>query len=93
MLLKRKDYLFDSQQKPTKTFVCLGDIFLKLPTAEVLPILKDDQQKLDEEISKLSDGLKPKMQKLRQLEKKPELKGFDLKPLQAKEMHFLNSWR
>merc|ERR1712168_45431 len=71
------------KQKPTKTFVCLGDIFLKLPTAEVLPILKDDQQNLDEEISKLSDGLKPKMQKLRQLEKKPKLKGFDLKPLQA----------
>merc|ERR1712168_347879 len=77
------------KQKPTKTFVCLGDIFLKLPTAEVLPILEDDQKKLDDEISKLRDNLKPKMQKLRQLEKKPELKGFDLTPLQPTEMHLL----
>ena len=66
--------------------MCLGDIFLKLPTSEVRPILEDDQKKLDDEISKLRDNLKPKVQQMRQLEKKPELKGFDLKPLQATEM-------
>ena len=76
-------------QKKSKTFVCLGDIFLQLPTTEVIPILEDDQKKLEDEILKLRDDLKPKMQKLRQLEKKPELKGFDLKPLAASEMHMI----
>ena len=71
--------------------MCLGDIFLKLPTKEVVPILQDDQKKLDDEISKLREDLKPKMQQLRQLEKKPELKGFDLKPLQATELHLMTS--
>merc|ERR1719228_1811423 len=71
-----------SKQKKSKTFVCLGEIFLQLPTTEVIPILEDDQKKLEDEIVKLRDDLKPKMQKLRQLEKKPELKGFDLKPLE-----------
>lgn len=78
-----------SKQEKSKSLVCLGDIFLQLPTTEVLPILEDDQKKLEDEITKLRDGLKPKMQKLRQLEKKPELKGFDLKPLQPTEMHML----
>ena len=71
--------------------MCLGDIFLKLPTTEVVPILQDDQKKLDDEISKLREDLKPKMQQLRQLEKKPELKGFYLKPLQATELHLMTS--
>lgn len=38
-------------------------------------------KELDKEISELRDKLKEQVKKLRDLEGKPELKGFDLKPI------------
>lgn len=38
-------------------------------------------KEIDREIEELGEQLKEKVEKLRDLEGKPELKGFDLKPL------------
>lgn len=45
-----------------------------------------DQDKLDKEINELRDNLKKKMDKIKDLEGKPALKGFNLKPLNRDEM-------
>ena len=44
-----------------------------------------DYERLDEEITDIRNKLKPKVNKLRDLEEKEELKGFDLVPLSADE--------
>ena len=44
-----------------------------------------DYDRLDEEITDIRNKLKPKVNKLRDLEEKEELKGFDLVPLSADE--------
>lgn len=45
-----------------------------------------DQDRLDKEINTLRDNLKKKMDRIKDLEGKPALKGFDLKPLNRDEM-------
>lgn len=45
-----------------------------------------DQDKLDKEINDLRDNLKKKMDVIKDLEGKPALKGFDLKPLNRDEI-------
>ena len=44
-----------------------------------------DYDRLDEEITDIRNKLKPKVNKLRDLEEKDELKGFNLVPLSADE--------
>lgn len=45
-----------------------------------------DQKKLDTAINELRDNLKQKVDKVRDIEEKPALKGFNLKPLNPDEM-------
>lgn len=45
-----------------------------------------DQKKLDSEIDNLRKGMKKKMDKMRELENRPALKGFNLQPLSADEL-------
>ena len=47
--------------------------------------LCSDYDRLDEEITDIRNKLKPKVNKLRDLEEKDELKGFNLVPLSADE--------
>lgn len=44
-----------------------------------------DQDQIDQNISKLNKGLKDKVNKLYDAEKKPELKGFDLIPISKED--------
>ncbi|XP_026578827.1 p53 and DNA damage-regulated protein 1 isoform X2 [Pseudonaja textilis] len=48
-----------------------------------------DQELLEEEIAKLQEELKVKVSNLMEAQGKPELKGYDLKPLTAEEMWFM----
>ncbi|KAK2185286.1 hypothetical protein NP493_241g06159 [Ridgeia piscesae] len=61
-----------------KEWVCFGNMFLKLSRAQTRTLLKKDYDRLDEEITDIRNKLKPKVNKLRDLEEKEELKGFDL---------------
>jgi len=45
-----------------------------------------DQTKLDDAINDLRDNLKKKVDKIRDIEEKPALKGFNLKPLNTAEL-------
>ncbi|CAG0889491.1 unnamed protein product [Darwinula stevensoni] len=56
-----------------RSYVCFGNMFIKLPNKDTVAILKRDQQKLDEEIEQLRNNLKPKVNVLRDLEGKSEL--------------------
>ena len=49
-------------------------------------MLKSDQQELRDEIARVRNGLKPKVNKLRDAQNHPDLKGFDLTPLSRQEV-------
>ncbi|XP_015751668.1 PREDICTED: p53 and DNA damage-regulated protein 1-like [Acropora digitifera] len=72
----------------SKSWVCIGNIFVKLPNSHVQEMLQQDHKSLDVEISKLRSDLKPKVSKLHELEGLPEVKGFDLTALTQDD--FLN---
>ncbi|ODM99810.1 p53 and DNA damage-regulated protein 1 [Orchesella cincta] len=74
------------KQGDKKSWIVMGNTFFKLETESVEDILKKDQEKLDKEINDLRDNLKKKMDKIKDLEGKPALKGFNLKPLNRDEM-------
>jgi hypothetical protein len=69
-----------------KNWVCLGDMFIRLDYNTARNSITDDQYQLDQGIEKLRDELKEKVNQLRQLEGKPELVGFSLKPLKKEEI-------
>ncbi|CAH1270287.1 PDRG1 [Branchiostoma lanceolatum] len=71
--------------KGGKAWVCFGDMFVKIPKGTATNMLETDQKQLDSEIDRLRDGLQPKVSKLRDMESKPELKGFSLQPLSKEE--------
>lgn len=67
-------------------WVCVGDMFIKLNTNDTRNLIFEDQYQLDTGVEKLRDELKEQVDKLRQLEGKPELTGFNLKPLKKEEI-------
>lgn len=75
-----------SGHNPQKHWVCIGDMFIKLNTNDTRNIILDDQYNLDEGVEKLREDLKEKVIKLRELEGKPKVKGFNLKPLKKEEI-------
>ncbi|XP_070587049.1 p53 and DNA damage-regulated protein 1-like, partial [Erythrolamprus reginae] len=72
-----------------KATVCFGSMFIQLPKAKTQEMLQRDQELLEEEIAKLQQELKVKVSHLMEAQGKPELKGFDLKPLTSEEMWFM----
>ncbi|XP_038067862.1 p53 and DNA damage-regulated protein 1-like [Patiria miniata] len=76
------------QSKPgqSKSWVCFGDMFIKLPGPTAQAMIEQDQEKLTEEIDRLHKELKPKVAKLRDMEGQKEAKGFDLTALSSDEM-------
>jgi len=84
--LKTKD---TTGVKTSKSWVCFGNMFLKLPSSNVQTMLQQDQKNLDEEISRLRKDLKPKVSKLHELEGLPEVKGFDLTALTQDDLQNL----
>ncbi|KAM9068539.1 p53 and DNA damage-regulated protein 1 isoform X2 [Sarcophilus harrisii] len=73
-----------------KVMVCFGNMFIKLPRPRTKDMIQKDQEHLDEEIEKLRKQLKKKVNRLLEAQGKPELRGFNLKPLSQEEMRALN---
>uniref|UniRef100_A0A8I3X6N3 p53 and DNA damage-regulated protein 1 n=1 Tax=Callithrix jacchus TaxID=9483 RepID=A0A8I3X6N3_CALJA len=69
--------------------VCFGSMFIKMPHPETKEMIEKDQDQLDKEIEKLRKQLKVKVNRLFEAQGKPELKGFNLNPLNQDELKAL----
>ncbi|XP_064607531.1 p53 and DNA damage-regulated protein 1-like [Liolophura sinensis] len=74
-----------------KNWVCLGNTFIKFPGDQTKKLLNQDFDELDKEITEVRQRLKPKVNKLRDLEDKDAAKGFQLNPLSREEMKAIDS--
>ncbi|XP_044311574.1 p53 and DNA damage-regulated protein 1 isoform X1 [Varanus komodoensis] len=72
-----------------EVMVCFGNMFVQLSKTKTRDMLQRDQELLDEEIAKLREELKVKVNNLLEAQGKPELKGYNLKPLNTEEMLFM----
>ncbi|GCB60847.1 p53 and DNA damage-regulated protein 1 isoform X1 [Scyliorhinus torazame] len=78
--------LQNNTEQSDKVMVCFGNIFIKFPKSRTRDMIRKDQEQLDEEIHKLYNQLKVKVNRLNEAQGKPELKGFNLSPLSQEEM-------
>lgn len=80
-LTKNKSSLGTSKQ-----WLCVGNMFIKVTQNEAKNLITDDLSSLDKGIDELHEELKRKVDNLRELEGKPEVSGFKLKPLKKDEI-------
>ncbi|GFR78962.1 p53 and DNA damage-regulated protein 1-like [Elysia marginata] len=73
------------EKKDNKVWLCTGNMFLKVENSKAVKMLSKDFEVLDAEVSKSRATLKPQVNKLRDLERKDELKGFNLVALTPEE--------
>ncbi|XP_032813642.2 p53 and DNA damage-regulated protein 1 isoform X2 [Petromyzon marinus] len=73
-----------------KTWVCFGNMFIKIPRSKTRQMIKNDQEQLESEMTRIRRELKVKLNRLNEAQGKPELKGFDLAPLSREEMLAIN---
>lgn len=69
--------------------VCFGNMFIKMPHPKTKEMIQRDQEHLDKEIERLRNQLKVKVSRLFEAQGKPELKGFNLNPLNQDELKAL----
>lgn len=69
----------------TKTWMCIGDMFIRMPSDVVMDAIEKEQEQLDKGIKDLRDGLRPKVNQLRKLEGEEPTRGTLLKPLSKEE--------
>ncbi|TTB41843.1 p53 and DNA damage-regulated protein 1 [Bagarius yarrelli] len=74
-----------------KVKVCFGNMFIKFPRESTKSMIQKDQEQLDQEITSLRKGLKAKVNRLNDLQGKPELRGYNLSPLTGDELKAINS--
>ncbi|XP_067097077.1 p53 and DNA damage-regulated protein 1 [Osmerus mordax] len=74
-----------------KVKVCFGNMFIKFPKAKTTEMILKDQDQLDKEINDLRKVLKAKVNRLNELQGKPELRGYNLSPLSNDEIKAINS--
>ncbi|XP_040890081.1 p53 and DNA damage-regulated protein 1 [Toxotes jaculatrix] len=82
-----KTELSDSE----KVKVCFGNMFIKFPKSKTREMIEKDQEQLDKEINELRKGLKEKVNRLNEMQGKPELRGYHLSPLSSDEIKAMNS--
>ncbi|XP_064238378.1 p53 and DNA damage-regulated protein 1 isoform X1 [Aotus nancymaae] len=83
-------YTFNCGTRVTEdVMVCFGSMFIKMPHSETKEMIEKDQDHLDKEIEKLRKQLKVKVNRLFEAQGKPELKGFNLNPLNQDELKAL----
>ncbi|CAK6972655.1 p53 and DNA damage-regulated protein 1 [Scomber scombrus] len=82
-----KNELSDSE----KVKVCFGNMFIKFPKSKTREMIQRDQEQLDKEINDLRKGLKAKVNRLNEMQGKPELRGYSLSPLSTNEVKAINS--
>lgn len=73
-----------------KTWVCYGNTFIKMKNDCVVQMLDDSHKKLDEDIKSTRDGLKAKLNKVRDVEGKSKAAGFNLTALSKEEQASLH---
>ncbi|XP_067243699.1 p53 and DNA damage-regulated protein 1 [Chanodichthys erythropterus] len=71
--------------------VCFGNMFIKFPQERTRSMILKDQEQLDKEITDLRKRLKAKVNRLNEIQGKPELRGYNLAPLSNDEMKAINS--
>lgn len=86
-----KDQHTKNSNSTKRNYVCVGDMFIRLNHNSTRNLLVDDQYHIDQGIEKLRNELGDKVNELRELEGKPELTGFNLKPLNKQEVLALRS--
>lgn len=69
--------------------VCFGNMFIRMPHPKTKEMIQRDQEHLDKEIEMLRRELKVKVNRLFEAQGKPELKGFNLNPLNQDELKAL----
>ncbi|XP_028630767.1 p53 and DNA damage-regulated protein 1 [Grammomys surdaster] len=69
--------------------VCFGNMFIRMPHPKTKEMIQKDQEHLDKEIERLRSQLKVKVNRLFEAQGKPELKGFNLNPLNQDELKAL----
>ncbi|XP_029948050.1 p53 and DNA damage-regulated protein 1 [Salarias fasciatus] len=74
-----------------KVKVCFGNMFIKFPKSKAREMIQRDHEQLDREINDLHKELKAKVNRLNELQGKPELRGYSLSPLSSEEIRAVNS--
>lgn len=69
----------------TKNWICIGNMFMRLPKPFVIDSVEKEQKQLDTEIKNLRNGLRNKVNNLNDLEDKQETLGTNIKPLSQEE--------
>ncbi|EDO37037.1 predicted protein [Nematostella vectensis] len=70
-----------------KSWVCFGNMFMKLPDSKTKDMIIQDQRIVEQELQTLRTNLKEKVAELHKLEGLQEVKGFNLKPVTEDELH------
>jgi chaperonin cofactor prefoldin len=78
-----------SKSKDKKIWLNFGGMFVKTTTQKAKEIINEDQEELNKGITTLRDEMKEKVSTLRQLEGKPQLKGWHLQALSSDEVSAL----
>lgn len=76
----------DPNPNHRKYWLCVGDMFIRLNGNETKNWISEDHYQTENSIDKLRDELREKVDKLRELEGKPEVTGLHLKPLSKQEI-------
>eukprot|EP01119_Soliformovum_irregulare_P010960 TRINITY_DN2708_c0_g1_i1.p1 TRINITY_DN2708_c0_g1~~TRINITY_DN2708_c0_g1_i1.p1 ORF type:complete len:131 (-),score=26.67 TRINITY_DN2708_c0_g1_i1:85-477(-) len=73
--------------KEETVWINSGSLFIKFPKSEAKQLIANDQKAIDEEMTKLRDGLKVKASKLAKMEGGPDLaQSFFLKPSEPADL-------
>ncbi|GAB1606934.1 p53 and DNA damage-regulated protein 1-like [Argonauta hians] len=89
--LREANRVLSKSRGDKKRWVCMSNMFIKMPEKYTKSILEKDFDKLDTEINSIRKTLKAQVSRLRDLEQQEDLKGFDLKPLSDKELKAVES--
>nr|XP_037271894.1 p53 and DNA damage-regulated protein 1-like isoform X1 [Rhipicephalus microplus] len=73
-----------------RPWVCIGNMFMKIPRHRTKELLEQEQEKLENEIGSLRKKLKKNVQSLREMEGRSEVQGFSLEPLSREEMQAIS---
>ena len=74
------------QGDASKTWLALGNSFLKVPSKTAIAMLEEDQVKLDSEINILRSEIKVKVNTLREKQGQEQVLGLGIKALSTEEM-------
>ena len=80
-----------NEREERKMWVMMGNEFVKVERKVLVSWLENDQKVLDKEINSIRDGLKSKVQALKQLEGEEIPKGFFLEAMSKNDMSSIGS--